>query len=124
MTKAEAAKVRKAADFRVKMGIIMQTAWMFVKEEGYSMGEAMHVAYLNYNLRSMMYKGHVRFVFRKLNGEVREACGTLLSGVFDNAIMGTGHHTPKRNQLYWDDENNGFRSFRKSRLVSIIGLAA
>ena len=116
--------MQNRARARVRMAIVMQTAWMFVKQEGMELGEAMKVAHLNYRLRGMLFKGHARFVYRKLNGETREAVGTLCGGVFDNTIVGTGHATPKRNQLYWDDESNEFRSFRKANLVRIIGMAA
>ena len=107
------------------MAIVMQNAWMFVREDGMALSDAIRVANLNYRLRTMLFRGHARFVYVKANGETREAVGTLCGGVFDNSEpRGTGASRTKSNQLYFDDEFNGFRQFRKSRLVAVIGMAA
>ena len=115
----------RRSERRIRMAIVMQNAWMFVREEGMELSDAIRVANLNYRLRSMLFKGHARFVYVKANGETREAVGTLCGGVFDNSEpRGTGKSRTKANQLYFDDECNEFRQFRKARLVAIIGMAA
>lgn len=115
----------RRSERRIRMAIVMQNAWMFVREDGMALSDAIRIANLNYRLRTMLFSGHARFVYVKANGETREAVGTLCGGVFDNSEpRGTGASRTKSNQLYFDDEFNGFRQFRKSRLVAVIGMAA
>lgn len=63
--------------FKNSMREVMSTAWQFVRKNGYSMSEAMKVAWANYKLKQAMKNRIVRFYYRKVSGEVREAFGSL-----------------------------------------------
>lgn len=56
---------------------VMSLAWQFVKRNGYTMSEAMKVAWANLKLKGEMKKKIVKFYFKKVDGSVREAYGTL-----------------------------------------------
>ena len=64
--------------------------------------------------------GSVRFCFRKIDGTIREAVGTLLDIVVP-ATKGSaqGKKTNDDVQVYFDTEKNEYRSFKKANLISI-----
>jgi hypothetical protein len=51
---------------------VMSLAWQFVKRNGYTMSEAMKVAWANLKLKGEMKKKIVKFYFKKVDGSVRE----------------------------------------------------
>ena len=57
---------------------VMSLAWQFVKRNGYTMSEAMKVSWANLKLKGEMKKKIVKFYFKKVDGSVREAYGTLI----------------------------------------------
>ena len=67
---------------------VMSLAWQFVKRNGYTMSEAMKVAWANLKLKGEMKKKIVKFYFKKVDGSVREAYGTLNEKLMP-AITGT-----------------------------------
>lgn len=64
-------------------------------------------------LRSKMLVGNVAFKYRKVNGEIREAVGTLN---FTYEAKGTGKSSPSDSMVYME-EGKGIRS---CKLVNII----
>lgn len=56
---------------------IMSLAWQLVKRNGFSMSEAMKCAWANMKLKAAMKQRIVKFYFKKVDGSVREAYGTL-----------------------------------------------
>ena len=56
---------------------IMSLAWQLVKRNGFSMSEALKCAWANMKLKAAMKQRIVKFYFRKVDGSVREAYGTL-----------------------------------------------
>ena len=71
-------------------------------------------------LRECMQHSVVRFSYKKTNGEVRDALGTLnVKEIEDrggNLPKGTGE-TPTDTFPYWDVNSGGWRSFRKENFV-------
>ena len=64
-----------------------------------------------------MKEGIVRFYFQKINGEIREAWGTLNEKYLPQT---TGTSNRKKNdflQVYFDTEKQEFRSFKKLNLI-------
>lgn len=117
---------KKTVNKRWKMSVIMSNAWSFVRDTGMGIGEAMHTAYLNWELRGKMLHGVVRFRYIKKDGRIRDAIGTLAGGVFDLNINGSGRRTPSHCQCYWDMEaenangtDGAFRCFIKANLVEV-----
>ncbi len=97
---------------------VMQLAWQFVKRNGYSMSEALKVAWSNLRLKKAMSKKIVKFYFQKVDGSIREAFGTLS----DNIVPATSGENRKRNdtvQTYFDTERQEWRCFKKANLLSI-----
>lgn len=60
---------------------VMQLAWQFVKKNGYSLSEALKVAWMNIKLKAQMKKRICKFYFQKVDGSLREAFGTLSESV-------------------------------------------
>ena len=101
-----------------QMSKIMTAAWSFVRKNGYTMTEALKVAWANFKLRKAMTTKIVRFYFRKIDGSIREAFGTLA----ENIVPPTQGSDRKRNdscQVYYDTEKADWRCFKKANLISI-----
>jgi len=103
---------------RTELSKIMNLAWQFVKRNGYNKSEALITAWANYKLHKAMQLGIVKFYFRKVDGTIREAYGTLKSDMMP-AIKGTGRKANETLQTYFDTEKQEFRCFKKANLISI-----
>ena len=105
--------------FKETMREIMSEAWNYVRRNGYNMSEALKTAWANFRLRQQMKERIVRFYFRKIDGSIREAWGTLA----ENLIPATsGSDNRRKNdtvQVYYDTEREGWRSYKKANLLSI-----
>ena len=104
--------------FKNSMREVMSTAWQFVRKNGYSMSEAMKVAWANYKLKQAMKNKIVRFYYRKVSGEVREAFGSLQDKLLP-PTQGTGKKANDTLFTYFDTEKGEYRSFKKANLLSI-----
>lgn len=97
---------------------IMSLAWQFVKRNGFTMSEALKLAWANIKLKAAMKQRIVKFYFQKVDGSIREAYGTLK----ENLIPATSGDNRKRNdtvQVYFDTEKQEYRCFKKANLISI-----
>lgn len=105
--------------FKETMREIMTMAWGFVRRNGYSMSEALKVAWANFRLKMAMKQKIVRFYFRKIDGSVREAWGTLSESIVPAT---NGSSIRKQNdtiQTYFDTEKMDWRCYKKANLLSI-----
>lgn len=68
-----------AIEKRNQLKEIMSLAWSFVRKNGYSMSEALKCAWTNIKLRALLHKKVVEFYFKKTDGTLRQAFGTLMS---------------------------------------------
>ena len=105
-------------NFKKQMSEIMQQAWTFVRRNGFTMSEALKVAWMNFKLRTAMANRIVKFYFQKVDGSLREAYGTLKSDL----IPATGEDNRKKNdtvQVYFDSEKQDWRCFKKANLMRI-----
>ena len=96
---------------------VMQQAWAFVKKNGYSMSEALKVAWLNVKLKAQLKKRIVKFYFQKVDGSLREAFGTLSESVIQQT-----QGARKMNdtcQVYFDTEKGEWRCFKRANLIRI-----
>ena len=96
---------------------VMLLAWQFVKKNGYTMSEAMKVAWTNIKLRALLGKKVVEFYFKKTDGTLRQAFGTLMSGRVPET-KGT-KRTAENCQVYFDTEKEEWRCFKKCNLIKI-----
>lgn len=108
-----------STNFRNSMREVMSLAWQMVKKNGFSMSEALKTAWANLKLKSEMKKRIVKFYFKKVDGSVREAYGTLNEKLMP-AVTGTDKRTKNDTvQTYFDTERGEFRCFKKANLMSI-----
>lgn len=108
-----------STNFRSSMREVMSLAWQMVKKNGFSMSEALKTAWANLKLKSEMKKRIVKFYFKKVDGSVREAYGTLCEKYMP-AVTGTDKRAKNDTvQTYFDTERGEFRCFKKANLMSI-----
>jgi hypothetical protein len=97
---------------------VMKLAWQFVKRNGFTLSQALKVAWANAKLIIAMSVRIVKFYFQKVDGTIREAYGTLS----DKTVPATGGDTRKKNdtvQVYFDTERQEWRCFKKANLIKI-----
>ena len=107
-----------AHERRKQLSEIMMLAWQFIKRNGYSLSEALKVAWANYKLKKALHNGITKFYFQKVDGSIREAFGTLK----ESLIPTTAGSERKKNdtvQVYYDSEREAWRCFKKANLISI-----
>lgn len=107
-----------ATEFKNKMRDLMKRAWMLVKVYGFSMADAMKQAWLVLKLKAALKNGIVKFMYAKLNGEVRTAWGTLKDGLIPET-KGTERKKNESLIIYYDSEKQAYRSFKVANLVKI-----
>lgn len=97
---------------------IMRMAWMLVKKYGISISEAMKQSWLITKLRKAMRTGVVEFFFKKTDGTLRQAFGTLMDTRLPQT---TGTRKTADNCIaYWDCEKEAWRCFKKINLVNAV----
>lgn len=97
---------------------IMRMAWMFVKRNGFTMAEALKVAWLNAKVTKAMRTGIVQFFFMKVDGTLRQAFGTLDPHRLPET-QGSGSRPADTVQVYYDTEKQEYRSFKKCNLYKM-----
>ena len=103
--------------FKSQMKEVMQMAWSFVRKNGYSMSEALKCAWANLKLKAALKVKIVEFYFKKTDGTLRQAFGTLMSDRVPET-KGT-KKTADNCQGYFDTEKEEWRCFKKCNLVKI-----
>lgn len=96
---------------------IMKTAWQFRKQYNLTMSEALKQAWANFKLKKELSERVVKFYFRKVDGGLRTAYGTLMANIVP--ATSSNRKTNSENQIYFDTEKLGWRSFKKVNLISI-----
>ena len=107
-----------STNFRNQMKEVMSLVWSFVKRNGFSMSEALKVAWANLKLKAVLRKKVVEFFFKKTDGMLRQAFGTLMSDRVPET-KGT-KKTADNCQVYFDCEKEEWRCFKKCNLVKIV----
>ena len=103
--------------FKTQMSKLMKQAWYLVKSLGWSISEAMKQAWKNFKLRRALVKNEsVSFSFKKVDGTIRNAIGTLLETITP-AIVGERKSNPTKVQIYFDLEKQQWRSFKIESLI-------
>ena len=103
---------------KISKSLVMKSAWsVYKKADVKSISEAMRLAWKAIKLKAEMAKGVVTFSFRKTNGEIRTAVGTLKSSMVNYQPKGTGGKPSYSTVAYWDMERDAFRSFRIASLI-------
>lgn len=97
---------------------IMKAAWRFFKITGESFAECLKTAWANFKLVAEMRIRIVKFYFRKVDGSIREAYGTLRADLLP-PTKGDDRAKNDTVQTYFDTERQEYRCFKKLNLVSI-----
>ena len=97
---------------------VFKLAWVFIRKHQVTLSEALKIAWRNIKLRIAMATKIVAFTFKKADGSIREAIGTLKSDMLP-AVKGTGRPTPEHLQLYYDIQKECYRCFSKIELLTI-----
>ncbi len=108
-----------STNFKNQMKEVMNLAWQLVKKNGFSMSEALRVAWANLKLKAQMKSKIMKFYFQKVDGTIREAYGTLCEKYMPE-ITGTDKRAKNDTvQTYYDTERGEFRCYKKANLLSI-----
>lgn len=103
-------KVNKSKLFKIAHAILK-------KGEAENFSKALKSAWKAIKVYSLLLVGNVEFTFKKVNGEIRHAIGTLfnLSYIKKN----TGDDDTKNADVicFWDCEKEAFRSFKAATLI-------
>ena len=94
----------------------MTLAWSLVKTYGISIAEALSKAWKNIKLKVALYKGVVEFHFKKVDGTIRQAFGTL-KGDLIPALVGSDRKRADNVQTYYDVERAEWRCFKRINLL-------
>ena len=98
---------------------IMMTAWSVRRTDNVTMSTALRLAWKSYKLKIRMRTEVVRFAFRKIDGTVREAVGTMIDTMVPHYERKTGVvRTPNyTTQAYYDLDRQCFRCYKVSALL-------
>lgn len=86
---------------------------------GESFSESLKRAWLLLKLKAQMKQKTVQFFYQKVNGEIRQAFGTLRDEVINTIVKETGRKPNDNMFTYFDTEKQEFRSFKKFNLIKI-----
>lgn len=99
----------------------MHDAWAMVKKNGKTISEALKTAWANVKIVKELGKRVVEFYFKKNDGSIRKAFGTMMPSVIHDKVKGTGERRSYDHlQTYWDMEKNDWRCFKKYELISFV----
>lgn len=88
---------------------------------GYDLTQSLQTSALIETLQFKLVNGTAHFIYRKTNGELRQAFGTLLEKVVDRNINGRGYPRKLNGlQAYFDIEKQEWRSFKYENLITIL----
>lgn len=82
-----------------------------------SFNEALRMAWKASKVYASMLVGVTHFTFRKANGEIRNAVGTLCDLNYHPAGSDSYKARPADCICFWDVEKQAFRSFNASTLI-------
>lgn len=97
---------------------VFKLAWLFIRKHQLSLSQALKIAWRNIKLKVAMATKIVAFTFKKADGSIRDAVGTLKSDMLPQ-VKGTGRPTPEHLQLYYDVQKECYRCFSKIELLTI-----
>lgn len=105
---------------REELSGIMRTAWTVAKSENISLSTALRLAWKSFKLKLRMKTEVVKFAFKKIDGTVREAVGTLVSSMLPKRDESQPTKERAKNygvQVYYDLDRDCFRSFKVANLL-------
>ncbi len=109
-----------STDRKLQLSQLMQNAWMFVKNYGLTMKEAMVKAWGIFKLKGQMLRGIVKFFYTKVDGSTRMAWGTLKADLLPQRETEGKQRKANASVLcYYDTDKQEFRSFKLVNFMNI-----
>lgn len=108
-----------ATTFKNQMRDVMNDAWRMFRITGESFSSCLKRAWVILRLKLKMQTKIVQFYYQKMNGEIRQAFGTLQDDVVNEHMKGTGRKPNENLFTYFDCEKQEFRSFKKFNIIRI-----
>ena len=109
-----------ATTFKNMMREVMNMAHRAFQLKGAYMSwtECLKQAWQVIKLKARMKKQAVEFYFQKMNGEIRQAFGTLMESHIDYTPNGKGYAC-KDCTKYWDEVKGEWRQFKNYNLIRV-----
>ncbi|MDH6342921.1 hypothetical protein M2480_002053 [Parabacteroides sp. PFB2-12] len=98
---------------------IMAMAWRLFRVTGEAFADCLRKAWANFKLAAAMRTGIVKFYYQKVNGEVRQAFGTLSDKYINVEVKGSQRAKNDLLFTYFDTEKQAFRSFKRFNIQAI-----
>jgi hypothetical protein len=98
---------------------LMTKAWQLVKVYGFTLSEALRQMWALLKLRKAMKDGIVKFMYTKLNGEVRTAWGTLKESLIPQMCKDSDRKKNDSVMVYYDQEKASYRCFKIANFLKI-----
>lgn len=108
-----------ATTFKNQMRDVMNDAWRMFRITGESFSSCLKRAWVILRLKLKMQTKIVQFYYQKMNGEIRQAFGTLQDDIVNEHVKGTGRKQNENLFTYFDCEKQEFRSFKKFNIIRI-----
>ena len=102
-----------------ELAVLDRTRSMVIR--GYNLGQSLQTSLGIEGLQFQLMNGTAHFLYRKKDGSIREAFGTLLEKVVERNTNGLGY--PKKYDglvAYFDIEEQGWRSFRFENYITTL----
>ncbi len=110
--------MEKKLNFRVR---VMKYAWQLFKTTAEAWRICMIKAWQLYRLAKAMRGGIVEFYYKKTDGSVRKASGTLANVPAGATLGGKRITKPSyRTMTYYDTDRKAFRCFKVENLICIL----
>ena len=107
-------------NFNMKSIMTMAHKTFSLKNSTMSWAECLKQAWQVAKLQVRMKSQTVEFFFQKVNGEIRQAFGTLVSSEIDYTPNGRGHQTSSDCVKYWDKQKGAWRQFKTYNLIKVM----
>lgn len=89
-----------------------------LKKQGYGFGEAQKLIWMGEHLRTKLHEGLTQFSYKKKDGSVREAIGTLNN--VEHLLVGSSKFNSDIFTIrYYDLEKESFRATKVQNLLTI-----
>jgi hypothetical protein len=105
--------------FNMKSIMTMAHKTFNLKSGSMSWAECLKQAWQVAKLQVSMKTRVVEFFFRKVNGEVRQAFGSLIESHIDYTPNGRGHATAPDCIKFWDEVKGSWRQFKSYNLIRV-----
>lgn len=101
---------------------VMKSAWAVFKSKGNteSFSTCLKKSWKAIKVKAQMFTGKVHFQFKKADGTIREAWGTLKNGSFTYVSKNSNRKPCYSTVVYFDLVKNAFRSFSIDSFIGVI----